>query len=235
MPYRDVPTRQRVTNPSRLTSSYNPIPAQQSKQRTIHDLKDTCSGKVLHILANGPSLLEVLLDKLEGDTFAINKLPPSIKTTYYLLMDESTRQRNKNDFNRYDGIMLTGYNIKPPRRHNQIMVPSAEQEGFYYKDHLSGFYIGKSSTYVAMQLGVYFGYEKIFIHGLDMGEVKGSLHFYGQKEGESKEWRLNRFSQEEVAYQWACDFLPAEIRKKFVFTSPYNNRRFLQTWYRDTK
>jgi hypothetical protein len=220
-PQRILITPQRISSkpiykPSKLV--IRPLP--------VSTIKDVGVGKQLHILACGPSLLEVDIAKLEGDLLCVNKPLLQYKPKYWLFMDDSQKIRNQAAFNSYEGILINSWNVKG-RRSNQIMLEQVKKEGFCTDGRV---WIGKSSTFAACQVASYMGYEKVFIHGMDMGKVNGELHHYGKNEDVTEEYRVPRFNEEEKAWLWAAENLPKEIRQKFVFTSPYNKRKFLETW-----
>lgn len=228
MKQRDIPARQRVTAPSRFPgfkTGRTPLPARPAASQDYKSLKDTGRGKSLHILACGPSRLETFYPEADGssDVLAVNK--PLMSAKYWLLMDNTQKERNSDIWQKFPGIILTGYAVKPPRRHNQLMIPSTDIEAFDVP-----VWIGKDSTYVAAQLAYYMNYDFIFIHGLDKCQVNGQTHFYGKNEDAPDEYRIPRFEQELYAWDWAATHLPKEVRQKFHFMSPYCKRDFLRKW-----
>jgi hypothetical protein len=80
-----------------------------------------------------------------------------------------------------------------------------------------------------MQIGLWMGYEHIFIFGCDMNAegLNGKLHFYGQNPDVKPENRSGRFAKEAESYDFAANNLSPEERSKFTFCTEYNPFSFV--------
>ena len=211
----------------------------EASTRRLRELHNSCAGRTLVIIANGPSVLEVdtteLLDKPRVDIMSINK--PDLRvwpTKYWLFCDITQLKRHTDLWSRYDGYIFNSTMITDSRP-GTIFIKNIPGFGFS-TDLASGFYIGRSSVYAAMQVALWLGYDKIYIFGIDMGAVrvdgKEMLHFYGINQDCTADSRKKRFAEEARYYDDAARSLPPEIRKKFYFCSSYNSFKFLDHFNR---
>jgi hypothetical protein len=95
-----------------------------------------------------------------------------------------------------------------------------------------GFYIGKSTTFSAMQVAAWMGYEKIYIFGCDMCRVGKKLHSYGVNPDVPEKVRERRFKKEAEFYDVASKIMGEGLRKKYVFCSSYNPWPFVDKFER---
>ena len=208
----------------------------------IKKLEGTGKGRVLIIVACGPSVkeapLELLIDHPKIDFMLINQpygfyadrcpekhrgiWPPK----YWVFCDHSQYKRNMDAWSKYKGIIINSSAVRAnhPR---QIVVKHRGGKGFS-KDLANGYHIGRSTTYANMQTAWYMGYDKIYIFGLDMGEVDGKLHHYGQNPDVSPANRKGRFASEAEHYSFAARSMTGKERKRFIICSSYNKWPFTQ-------
>jgi len=207
--------------------------------RRIHELHNSCVGRMLVIIANGPSVLEVDTTKLLGnpriDLMSINKPDMRIwPTKYWLFCDTSQLKRHRELWSNYNGCILNSTMISESRP-GTVQIKNIPGKGFSL-DLTKGFHIGRSSVYAAMQVALWLGYDKIYIFGIDMGSVsvngQDMLHFYGVNPDVSPDNRAKRFKDEAKYYEDAVNKLPEEIRKRFYFCSSYNKFEFLDAFNR---
>jgi energy-converting hydrogenase Eha subunit F len=198
----------------------------------IMSLKDIGVGKILVIIAAGPSVNEVDFTRIKDhsliDVMCINQ--PYVKlwpTKFWAFCDHTQYARNESIWNSYNGTIINSYNVKA-RKSNQILIKSMPGQGFSI-DLVSGYHIGRSSTYAAIQVAKYMEYHSIYIYGCDMSAGKdGSLWHYGTNPDVSSDNRKKRFEAEAVHYMWAAQHLPVEVRNKFIFCSSLNPWPFIQ-------
>lgn len=229
MRQRDIPTRQRISAPSRFKSSNSKF-VKKEDPLPVYSLRNIGQGLRLHILACGPSMKMTYRPDMPGDVMCINKPVLEYHPRWWVFFDETQKRRNIDVWNLFRGTILTGYGVKPPRKHNQIMIPAVDIEAFC----TDGFvWIGKDSTYAACQLAAFMNYDMIFVHGLDKTQVNGQTHFYGKNEDAPDEYRLPRFDQECYAWDWAATHVSPEVKRKFRFMSPYNTREWVWKWTKD--
>lgn len=229
-----LPPMQRPVNapgrrePRIVKTTYPPIrPGQNSG---ILALKGIGTGRVLVMIAAGPSVNEVHFEPIKAnpmiDFMCINQ-PHQIlwPTKFWAFCDHSQYRRNQNIWDEYNGVVINSTNVRA-RKANQYILSSRPGRGFAL-DVLGGYHIGRSSTYANMQVAYYMDYKKIFIFGVDMTEVNGILHYYGQNPDVPNDARKSRFADEAENYMWAATHLSEEIRNRFTFCSSYNPWPFL--------
>jgi hypothetical protein len=211
----------------------------EGSTKKLRELHNTCVGRILVIIGNGPSVLEVdtarLSENPRVDVMSINK--PDLRvwpTKYWLFCDISQLKRHNELWARYNGYIFNSTMINESRP-GTIFVKNIPGFGFS-TDLASGFNIGRSSVYAAMQVALWLGYDKIYIFGIDMGAVtvdgKEMLHFYGVNLDCTADSRKKRFAEEAKYYEDAARTLPEEIRKRFYFCSSYNRFKFLDYYNR---
>lgn len=203
----------------------------KTKEKIIQ-LKNCGVGRVLVIAACGPSILEADLPKLKNhpliDIMSINKPDPRLyPTKYWAFCDQSQYKENSELFHSYNGVLINTWSIHA-RHRNQVLVKNRQGEGFS-KDLISGYYIGRSTTYANMQTALWMNYDKIYIFGCDMGRIPGNdnLHFYGRNKSVDPKIRESRFKNEAEFQLKGAKLLTIQEREKFVFCSAYNNWPFI--------
>lgn len=206
----------------------------------INALKNSGRGKILIIVAVGPSILEAKLEKFKNndniDIMAINKPDDRIwPCKYWCFCDQSQYNRNKEKFNSYMGTLINTGNVLA-RKDNQILVKTLNGKGFS-RNLTNGYHVGRSSTYAAMQAAYWMDYDKIYIFGCDMGEVElevnGSkrkmVHSYGVNPDVTREARLDRFKFEADHYDHAASKILSKSEiSKFAFCTTYNKWPFIE-------
>ena len=201
----------------------------------VKALKDIGIGRVLVMVACGPSILQADLGKLRNnpniDIMCINKPDKRVwPSKYWVFCDTSQHRRNSDLWGGYTGTPINSSAVRV-RHPNQILVKNKGGKGFS-KDLLQGYYIGRSTTYANMQVALYMGYDAIYIFGCDMCEVDGVLHFYGQNPDVPEENRKKRFALEAEYYTYAANQLSEQDRSRFTFCSSYNPWPFVERFKR---
>lgn len=202
-----------------------------SSIKQIEGLKNIGLNRILVMIAAGPSVLEIDLSPIGKhkmiDFMCINKpYAPLWPTRFWAFCDHTQQRANVDTWNGYDGIIINSPNVRA-RKPNQIIIRTRPGKGFSV-DVSKGYHIGRSSTYAAMQAVYYMAYKKVFLFGVDMSEVDGKLHFYGQNPDVPNNARKSRFPAEAQHYLWAGQNLPESVRERFVFCSSYNPWPFLK-------
>lgn len=197
----------------------------------IKEIKGTGGGKILVIIACGPSVNEVDLVPLKGhpyiDIMCINK--PNLQvwpSTYWSFCDLSQYNRNKEYWKNYNGIVWNSQSVRV-QHPKQIMVRNRSGQG-WSRDLTMGYYISRTTTYASMQVAAWLGYFRVYIFGCDMSAVGGKLHYYGKNPDVDDSNRVKRFAREAEAYNYAAVNLSEPERKRFVFCSSYNKYPFTQ-------
>jgi hypothetical protein len=212
----------------------------------VKALKNVGSGKVLIMIACGPSVkeapLELLVDHPKVHFMAINnpygyykdkvpnghdKLWPA---TYWCFCDHSQYNRNKEAFNSFKGRIINSTGVRGAHP-SQVVVKNKGGKGFS-RDLTVGYHIGRSSTFANMQVAFYMGYDKIYVFGLDMAEVGGKLHHYGVNPDVAPSNRKQRFQGESTYYDFMTKNLKPVELDKFVLCSTYNPWPFMKAFNR---
>ena len=187
--------------------------------------------------ACGPSANEVKdIDRLVHpliDFMIINKPEPRIKQPrYWVFCDHSQYARNKDYWNKYTGTVINPVSIRT-RRSKQVLIKHKAGKGFSSNLH-DGYHIGRSTTYANMQVAHWMGYDRIYIFGIDMREVKGKLERYGNGRNPdvADNIRKGRFKYEAESYQHAANILKERSRRRFFFCSSYNPWDFVEKYSR---
>lgn len=204
----------------------------QSK-KALSALKNIGKGKILVIIGNGPSVLEAKLERLTDHprihVMSINKPESRVwPSKYWLFCDHTQFRRHQDLWQTYKGTIFNTTAIKQKRK-NAIQIRNLGGQGFS-KDLLTGFYLGRSSCYAAMQVALWMGYDHVFLFGIDMrsvrinGEIK--THYYGVNPDVQPKNREARFDHEAQHYEHAAEVLSEEDRKRFTFCSSYLKYKF---------
>lgn len=201
-------------------------------KKAVEKLKNCGQGRILVMVACGPSILEVDLPKLKDhsliDIMSINKPDPRLgQTKYWVFCDQSQYMRNKEKFDNWQGTIINAWSVRA-RHKNQVLVRNCSGKGFSKNLH-RGYYIGRSTTFANMQTAFWMNYDKVYIFGCDMSKSADlkKLHFYGTNPDVKPEIRVTRFQKEAEHYSLGAKQLSADERKRFVFCSSYNTWPFV--------
>jgi hypothetical protein len=196
-------------------------------------LKDSGVGKVLVILANGPSLAEIKTEKLCGqksvDLFAINRPDKRVwPTKYWGFYDTVIYHRHLEEWQWYGGTVITSTSTLRYEKNvaytpaNVVLVRRLDGMGFS-RDLVTGFHLGRSSTYAALQTALYMNYDQVYILGHDMGtRPDGRMWFNNQAMDCNVQDRATRFDHEATFFDYAATQLNLDTRDRIIFSSNYN-------------
>jgi len=203
-----------------------------ASKKKLREIRGTQKGRILVIVGNGPSVLEIELGKLRSqprvDVMSINKPDGRVwPTKHWLFCDGSQLKRHLALWEDYKGHIFNTTAIKEKK--NSIQIKNLGGEGFS-KDLLKGFHVGRSSVYAAMQVALWLGYDHVFIVGVDMRSVtidgKEMMHYYGVNPDVKPEHRAKRFDNEAKYYNFAARTLSEAERSRFTFCSSYLKYEF---------
>jgi hypothetical protein len=196
-------------------------------------IQGASKGKVLIIVANGPSITEVPLEKLVNqpriEILSINTPDPRLwPTTYWAFFDQSQLTRHDHLWHSYAGTVFLNASIKR-RLPNTIHFRTIGGDGFSRSLDV-GLHLGRSSVYAVMQIALWLDFDHIWLFGVDMNPdgLDGKLHFYGTNPSVRPEVRAERFAEEARHYLFAAKSLTAEERGRFTFCSAYNHHEFVK-------
>jgi len=199
----------------------------------IRSLRGSGQGRILIVLACGPSVNDAKIQELTShqkiDILCINKPEPRVwPSKFWMFCDQSQYLRNQDSWGSYAGTILNASSVRASHP-NQIMMRTISGKGFS-RDMTKGFHIGRSTTYAAMQVALYMGYNKVYIFGCDMAAVDGKMHRYGQNPDVSNENRARRFAKEAEHFTWGTKSLKDYERHKFTFCTKHNPFEFIQQY-----
>lgn len=221
-------------NQRRLSNRPREASIEAYRDNILH-LKGVGQGRILVILACGPSVNEIPVEQLKGnpkiDLMCINKPNPRVwPTRYWAFCDQTQYTHNLSYWEGFTGTLINASSVRA-RHRNQILIKNISGAGFS-KDLVRGFHIGRSTTYANMQTALWMDYPKVFILGCDMAAVNGALHYYGQNPDVGNANRIERFKQEAESYEYAAKMLGQEERNRFIFCSNYNQFGFINSFQR---
>lgn len=224
----------------------SPIPYRQTfkpqipNKNLILGLKNTGRGRVLIIIANGPSIKEIDFSALRAiiensrlvDTMTINNPHNELwPTKYWMFADNTQYGRYKQEFKEYEGTIINTNAIRK-RKENQVNIKYKGGKGFS-RDLEQGFYLGRSTTFAALQVALYMDYKQIFVLGMDMSAVGNQMHYYGQNLDVDNKTREKRFNIEATYYQHAVEHeLTPEEKNRIWICSQYNPFDFVNAFNR---
>lgn len=142
---------------------------------SVTEFKGLHRGKRVFILASGPSLKDLDLDRLQhriviGLNRSVLVYP---ETHYHCVFDD----RLFTDFG--DAFRASRFLFTLENRPFGIPMKLLGAEGFSW-DLAEGIYSGYTISYFAMQLAAYMGFQQIIYLGLDLRHREGETHFFGQ-------------------------------------------------------
>jgi hypothetical protein len=236
LPPSPIPFQRPVNSPRSqpviVKTSYPPA---KPAYTTVATLRNIGTGRILIMIAAGPSVNEVDFNPIKGhplvDVMCINQPHQALwPTKFWAFCDHSQYNRNKALWESFNGIIINSTNVRA-RKNNQYVLNSKPGKGFSL-DASSGYHIGRSSTYANMQVAHFMNYSKIYIFGVDMTDVGGVMHYYGQNPDVANEVRKQRFADEAEHYLWMARNVSEVIRNKFTFCSSYNPWPFMNHFAR---
>jgi hypothetical protein len=222
-----------TVRPSHLRKAHDVILGKHTDK--IRALRGSGQGRLLVIIACGPSANEANLDEIKRhpkiDIMCINK--PDMRvwpSKYWIFCDQSQHNRNQEYWGSYSGTIINASSVRATHP-NQIMIRTLAGKGFS-RDITKGFHIGRSTTFASMQVALYMAYNQIYIFGCDMSAVNGQMHRYGQNPDVTNENRAKRFDKEAENYAWALRNMKEYERDKFTFCSDHNPYDFVDKFGR---
>jgi hypothetical protein len=235
--YKKVTTRPRTrtdVRPSHLRRAHDKLMGKHTTK--IRELRGSGRGRVLVILACGPSVNRIpvneLVDHPKIDIMCINK--PEMRvwpSKFWMFCDQSQYNRNKDHWADYKGTIINASSVRASHP-KQVLIKTIAGKGFS-RDMTKGLHIGRSTTYAAMQVSLYLGYDKVYILGCDMGEVDGQMHRYGQNPDVTNENRARRFGKEAEHFTYGTNSLKDYEKSKFTFCSEFNKFDFVDQFNRE--
>jgi len=196
----------------------------KSDKSRLKKLKNKWSGKRCFIIGNGPSLNKMDLSCLEREfSFGVNGIFyktdefPNFKPTFYVVEDGAVMSDNVDRINNYDCDYKFLPNIYRKLVYNKSNVYFFNMNRGFYERRSDYFevprftmnpchriFCGQSVTIINLQLAYYFGFQEVYLIGMDFkydipksAEIKGDTilsneddpnHFHPEYFGAGKTW-----------------------------------------------
>ncbi len=151
---------------------------------TLPALRGKHSGRTF-ILGNGPSLADHDLSKIPEPTFGVNRSFMVNWSTYHVALDHLTFREHDEELRRIavKSTIFSATNRYPPEADYVTEVTNLGDDIGWSWDMEQGVY-PRFSTYMAMQLAVWIGFDDIVLLGTDLGPRGGGAeqrgHFFSQ-------------------------------------------------------
>jgi len=204
-----------------------------SNGEAIKILRNIGVNRILIIVGNGPSHKEAALDELLKysyiDFMSVNRPDDRIwPTKHWIFCDNSQQRRHKPLWASYNGTLINSSAIKQIKP-NSTLIKSLHGKGFS-QNLIKGMYIGRSSVYAAIQVGVWMNYDHIYVFGCDMTAVGGKLYPWGTNPDVPDQSREKRFKHEAEHYAWMANNIPKPVRNTITFCTRYNTWPFIKSF-----
>ena len=202
----------------------------------IDSIKKVGQGRILVIIGNGPSHKEAKLDHLKKldrvDFMCINRPDDRVwPSKYWMFCDNSQLRRHKKTWNAFNtGVLINSAAVRE-RKKNTVRIRTLHGQGFSNNMH-KGMFVGRSSVYASIQVGLWMDFDHIYVFGCDMCAVGGKLYPWGSNPDVSDKSRAKRFDTEATFYNWAADNVHDKFKKKITFCTAYNKYKFVDIFGR---
>lgn len=190
----------------------------------IHQIRHLGRNRILVIIGNGPSILNMPLEQLKSqpniDVLSINQPDQRVwPSRFWSFFDRSQINRHKAIWDTYDGIIFNSTAIREQKQ-TSMQFKNLGASGWSY-DLAKGIYIGRSSVYCSMQIALWMDYRQTYIVGCDMNPdgINGKLHFYGDNPDVEPSTRAKRFEKEAEVYLKCTNILSEADIRRFTFCS----------------
>lgn len=208
-------------------------PESWSSRTKIRSWRNRFVGKKAVILCNGPSLLKVDFDSLQGTfCFGLNKINLLFQKTDFrpsciVAIQQFVLEQNEEFYNRTElPLFLTDNATKLVKSRQNVHFMHESSMRFFSRDCSWSVYGGHTVTYVAMQLAFHMGFSRVALVGCDHNfSTKGPANKIEVAQGEDKshfdpnyfahgsKWRLPDLAQSESSYAVAREQFEGFNRK----------------------
>jgi len=206
-------------------------------RRKLERFKNIRYGERCFILANGPSLTKIDLDKLSNEySFGLNRLyllfdKFEYRPTYYVCINELVLDQFSSEIDLLNFPKFLNWNRRKlfnQNNENTVFIKT----GFNISDlfstnlrhPLSG---GGTVTYIALQLAYYMGFNKVILVGLDhnfgdkgipnktevRSQEEDTNHFAPNYFPKGVKWQLPDLLRSEIAYKLAREAFEKDGRQ----------------------
>ncbi len=154
----------------------NTLPYSEKYENKIKKIKNKHRGEVGYLIANGPSLNNINLNRLKKyPTIGMNRIYlKNFKPTYYVVEDHMLAEDNAEEISNLKGSEMfiprdLSYCIKNNSGNIIYTNMHRRYDNFpqFGRNFSKDCYWGGTVTYYGMQLAYYLGFKKLYIVGLD--------------------------------------------------------------------
>jgi hypothetical protein len=188
--------------------------------------KDKHRGDTLYLLANGPSINKVNLNKLKGsyvmcmNRFYIKFEAMGFKPNYLVCIEETVLDQFYQDFSQLDIPIFVNWRSRSAIPNAVYLKESFDINLFFQPDLTKPANAGGTVTYVCLQLAFYMGFQKVIIVGMDHSfketgvSAKAEIRKYDKDEShfdpnyfpKGMKWLLPDLIKSEYAYSIANEY-----------------------------
>ena len=167
--------------------------------KALIEYKGIHKGERCFLLACGPSLLECLPGSLANEykiavNHAINRFPDS---QYSVIGD----LKNGLEIDTRESILFSSQ--EPQCIPAACKIKDLGHLPGWSWDLEQGGYFGHTSTYLALQVAAYLGFNPVYLCGLDLCDTEEATHFYGFRAWQKKSERDRLFEAMIHSFEWA--------------------------------
>jgi len=207
--------------------------------KPLIQLKDTCKGKRLFIIGNGPSLRQTDLKPLKDEyTIGLNRIYLNFEhmgyyPSFYCAVNPYVIQQFGSEIDGVDSIkfLRKGTEDYIADKSNAYFMQSAGVHDFNLQIEEMQWSEGFTVTYRALQVAFFLGFETVILIGVDhcftsAGEPNKTViargadpnHFHPDYFGEGTQWQYPDLEGSEISYRIARRVFEKNGRKIFDAT-----------------
>lgn len=228
-------------------------------RNSIKSLRNKYQGERCFIIGNGPSLNQIDLSKIKNEySFGVNSIflkyeDQSFVPSFYVVEDNHVIDDNIQKINSFldkpkFSFFPAKYEEKIKRTKNTIFLTC--DYGFYWNSHIFGgiprfsrdasqtVFTGQSVTHINLQLAYYFGFDEVYLIGMDFNYIKPDSvivegntwisteddpnHFDPSYFGKGKKWHDPKLDLVEINYKKSKQAY--ELSNKKIFNATVGGR-----------
>lgn len=178
---------------------------------TLSELRGKHWGRTF-ILGNGPSLTDHNLSKVPEPTFGVNRSFKVRASTYHVALDHLTFREHGDELRKLPHVFSTDDRFPPDHADYVIPLRNLGDAIGWSWDMERGVY-PRFSTYAAMQIAVWMGFDDIVLLGTDLMGLGSKGHFFSEGPLDNPWIGDARFQSE--CFGYAAGLFEAELDQEF--------------------
>lgn len=140
----------------------------------LHGLRGAFIGKTGYVLASGPSLKELPIEKLPPyHTICVNYSVLAIETPFWATINDEVWLYTL--FEKATNVFTTSGKVSPNAIYTEDLGPSG-----WCSDLTKGVYTNGTTTLSALAAAVHLGFNPIYMVGFDLCKAGDQTHFFGK-------------------------------------------------------